>query len=83
MIFLLVLIVAGLLLTWFFEEYPWQEELEMRCLIRESRENERRRMRHRGTKYIQCGWKPPYTKRIHRKRRKQKPTALDYQRNMA
>ena len=57
MIFLLCLMIGGLLLTWFLEDYPWKEELEMRRLIKESRENERRRMIRRNS-YGQCGWMP-------------------------
>lgn len=66
MIFLLIVIFGGMLLTWYIEEGSWEEELEMRRLIKQSRENERRRMRHRGTAYIQCGWRPTYDKRIRR-----------------
>lgn len=62
MIFLLCLMIGGLLLTWFLEEYPWEEELEMRRLIKESRENERRRMMHRKS-FGQCGWMPPRQRR--------------------
>lgn len=66
MIFLLIVIFGGMLLTWYIEEGSWEEELEMRRLIKQSRENERRRMRHRGTAYTQCGWRPTYDKRIRR-----------------
>ena len=62
MIFLLCLMIGGLLLTWFLENYPWEEELEMRQLIKESRENERRRMMRRNS-YGQCGWMPPRQRR--------------------
>ncbi len=66
MIFILCVMFGGLLLTWFLEDFPWEEELEMRRLIKQSRENERRRMRHRGTAYTQCGWRPTYDKRTRR-----------------
>lgn len=62
MIFLLIVIFGGLFLTWYLEECPWEEKREIKRLIRESRENERRRMRHRGTAYTRCGWKPPRMK---------------------
>lgn len=62
MIFLLCLMIGGLLLTWFLENYPWEEELEMRQLIKESRENERRRMMRRNS-YGQCGWMSPRQRR--------------------
>ncbi len=65
MILLLFLIIGCLLLTWFLEEYP-EEELEIRRLVKQSRENERRRMRHRSATYIKCGWRPTYEKRIRR-----------------
>lgn len=58
MIFLLCLMIGGLLLTWFLEDYIWEEELEMRRLVKESRKNERRRMMHRNS-YCQYGWIPP------------------------
>lgn len=58
MIFLLCLMIGGLLLTWFLENYPWEEKLEMRRLVKESHKNERRRMAHRNS-YCQCGWIPP------------------------
>lgn len=61
MIFLLCLMIGGLL-TWFLEEYPWEEELEMRRLIKESRENERKRVMHRKS-YGQCGWILPRQRR--------------------
>lgn len=66
MIFILCVMFGGLLLTLFLEDFPWEEELEMRRLIKQSRENERRRMRHRGTAYTQCGWRPTYDTRIRR-----------------
>lgn len=62
MIFLLCLMIGGLLLTWFLEEYPWEEELEIQHLIKKSRENERKRMMHRKS-YSQCGWIPPKKRR--------------------
>lgn len=62
MIFLLCLMIGGLLLTWFLEGYPWKEELEMHQLIKESRENERRRMMRRNS-YGQYGWMPPRQRR--------------------
>lgn len=62
MIFLLCLMIGGMLLTWFLEDYPYKEELEMRQLIKESRENERRRMMRRNS-YGQCGWMPPRQRR--------------------
>lgn len=63
MIFILCLMIGGMLLTWFLEEYLWEEELEMRRMIKQSRENERRRQRHRGAVYTKCGWTPPRKKR--------------------
>lgn len=57
MIFLLCLMIGGLLLTWFLEDYPWEEELEIRRLVKESRKNERIRMMHRNF-YCQRGWIP-------------------------
>ena len=63
MIFLIVIIFAGLFLTWYIEETPWEEKHMIKRLIRQSYENERRRRLHRGTAYTQCGWKPPKTKR--------------------
>lgn len=66
MIFILCVMIGGLLLTWLLEDFAWEEELEMRRLVKQSRENERRRMRHRRTAYTQCGWRPTYDKRIRR-----------------
>ncbi len=63
MIFLIVVIFAGLFLTWYIEETPWEEKRMIKQLIRQSYENDRRRRLHRGTAYTQCGWKPPRTKR--------------------
>lgn len=68
MIFLIVVIFAGLFLTWYIEEAPWEEKRMIKQLIRQSYENERRRRLHRGTAYTQCGWKPPKTKRRGRTR---------------
>lgn len=68
MIFLLVVIFAGLFLVWYMEETPWEEKRMIKQLIKQSYENERRRMRHRGTAYTQCGWKPPKMKRRGRTR---------------
>lgn len=62
MIFLLCLTIGGLLLIWFLDDYLLEEELEMRRLIKESHENERRRMMHRNS-YAQCGWIPPRQRR--------------------
>lgn len=56
MIFLLCLMIGGLLLTWFLEDYPFEEKREMRRLVKESRKNESRRMMHRNS-YCQCGWR--------------------------
>lgn len=58
MSFLLCLTIGGLLRIWFFEDYPWEEELEMRRIVKESRKNERRRMMHRNS-YCRCGLIPP------------------------
>lgn len=66
MIFMVCLLFGALLLTWFYEDYPWEDELNIRRLIKQSRENERRRMRHRSTAYTQCGWRPEYDKRVRR-----------------
>lgn len=68
MIFFVCLIFGGLFLTWLVEETPWEEELEIRQLIRQSYENARKRQRHRcNLAYYQCGWKPPKTKRTRRR----------------
>lgn len=58
MIFFLCVIIGSLLLTWLNESCFFEEELEMRRLIKESRENERKRMIRRKS-YGQCGWMPP------------------------
>lgn len=58
MIFSLCLMIVGLLLTWFLEDYFREGKPEMRGLVKESRENERRRVVHRNS-YCQCGWMPP------------------------
>lgn len=62
MIFLLCLMIGGALLIWFLEGSLLEEELELRRLIKESRENELRRMMHRKF-YGQCGWMPPKQRR--------------------
>lgn len=68
MIFILCVMFGGLLLTWFLEDFPWEEELEIRRLIKQSRDNERQRMRYRGTAYTQCGWRLTYDKRTSRRK---------------
>ena len=68
MIFILCVMFGGLLLTWVLEDFPWEEELEIRRLIKQSRDNERQRMRYRGTAYTQCGWRPTYDKRTSRRK---------------
>lgn len=55
MIFLIVVIFAGLFLTWYIEEAPFEEKRMIKRLIRQSYENERRRRLRRGTAYTQCG----------------------------
>ncbi len=57
MIFPLCFMIGGLLLTWFLEDYFREGKPEMRGLVKESRENERRRMMHRNS-YCQRGWMP-------------------------
>lgn len=76
MIFLIGLMFACLFLLLWLEKVPWEDELEIRRLIKQSRENERRRARHRKTAYTQCDWRPPMT------RGRFKSTALRFHRNM-
>lgn len=57
MVFLACLIFGGLLLTWWLEEYPWEEGLEIRRMVKESKRNAQKRMCHRKF-YGQCGGHP-------------------------
>lgn len=54
MIFLIGLMFACLFLLLWLEKVPWEDELEIRRLIKQNRENERQRARHRKTAYTQC-----------------------------
>lgn len=63
MIFLIGLMFACLFLLLWLEKVPWEDELEIRRLIKQNRENERLRMRHRISVCTQCGWIPSRNKR--------------------
>lgn len=59
MIFLIGLMFACLFLLLWLEKAPWEDELEIWRLIKENRENERLKMRHRRSVCTQCGWIKP------------------------
>lgn len=63
MIFLIGLMFACLFLLLWLEKVPWEDELEIRRLIKQNRENERLGMRHRRSVCTQCGWIPSRNKR--------------------
>ena len=58
MILTICLLMGAVLLTGLLEEYPWEEKREIRQLVKQSRENERLRARHRKS-YGTCGYFPP------------------------
>ena len=63
MIFLIGLMFVCLFLLLWLEKTPWEDEMEIRRLIKENRENERLRMRHRRSICTQCGWTPSRDRR--------------------
>lgn len=63
MIFLIGLMFVCLFLLLWLEKTPWEDELEIRRLIKENRENERLRMRYRRSVCTQCGWIPSRDRR--------------------
>lgn len=63
MIFLIGLMFACLFLLMWLEKVPWEDELEIRRLIKQNRENEKLRMRHRRFVCIQYGWIPSRDRR--------------------
>lgn len=58
MIFLLCLVVGSAIVLWFLEECPLEGALEMRRLVKQSYDNERKRRMHRSPAYTRCGWRP-------------------------
>lgn len=56
MIFLIGLMFACLFLLLWLEKVPWEDELEIRRLIKKNRKNEKLRMRHRRSVCTQYGW---------------------------
>lgn len=63
MIFLIGLMFACLFLLLWLEKVPWEDELEIRRLIKQNCENEKLRMRHRRSACTQYGWIPSRDRR--------------------
>ena len=63
MIFLIGLMFACLFLLLWLEKVPWEDELEIRRLIKQNRENEKLRMRRRRSVCTQYGWIPSRDRR--------------------
>lgn len=63
MIFLIGLMFVCLFLLIWLEKVPWEDELEIRRLIKKNRKNEKLRMRHRRSVCTQYGWIPSRDRR--------------------